>query len=64
MSPIPPMTLKSFNKSLTAQIFAICFISIHVPLIAVITSLAAGFDIQPLTLVLLMLAATLIGTVT
>ncbi|TWF54675.1 GGDEF domain-containing protein [Neorhizobium alkalisoli] len=62
---IPTVRVNSWaiSRSLTAQIFVICFVSIHVPLIAVITSLAAGFDAEPVTLLLLMLAATLLGTI-
>ena len=63
MNPPPPMALQPFRKSLTAKIFMICFLSIHVPLIAVIAYLAIGFETQPLTLLLLLLGATLIGTV-
>ena len=63
MNPTPPMALQPFRKSLTAKIFMICFLSIHVPLIAVIAYLAIGFETQPLTLLLLLLGATLIGTV-
>lgn len=62
MNPTPPMALQPFRKSLTAKIFMICFLSIHVPLIAVIAYLAIGFETQPLTLLLLLLGATLIGT--
>jgi diguanylate cyclase (GGDEF)-like protein len=57
------MALQPFWKSLTAKIFMICFVSIHVPLIAVIAYLAIGFESRPLTLLLLLLGATLIGTV-
>ena len=58
MNPTPPMALQPFRKSLTAKIFMICFLSIHVPLIAVIAYLAIGFETQPLTLLLLLLGAT------
>jgi diguanylate cyclase (GGDEF)-like protein len=63
MNPIPSSMMNVLKTSLTARIFLICFLSIHLPLIAVITYLGAGFDGSLTTILVLMLAATLVGTI-
>eukprot|EP00913_Durusdinium_trenchii_P008164 g7661.t1 len=61
-----PMSSRLFHvvrTSLTVKVFAICFLSVHVPLIAFIIYLASGFVARPEPVLLLLLAATLAGTV-
>jgi diguanylate cyclase (GGDEF)-like protein len=54
--------LRFFQRSLTLKIFAICFICVHIPLIAFIIYLASGFSTETIPLLGLMLGATLAGT--
>jgi len=53
---------RSVISSLTFKVMAICFLSIHVPLIATIVYLSSGFSSQPLPIFILLLSATLVGT--
>jgi diguanylate cyclase (GGDEF)-like protein len=64
MIPGPTAALLAFKKSLTIKIFSICFICVHVPLIALIAYLATGFHVEAISVFTLMLIATLIGTAT
>ncbi len=52
-----------FGSSLTLKIFAVCFAATHIPLLALVTYLLAGFESNPLPVLGTVLAATLIGTV-
>lgn len=51
------------TSSLTFKVMAICFLCIHVPLIAAIVYLSSGFSTAPLPIFILLLCATLVGTV-
>lgn len=51
------------QRSLIAKIFLVSFLSVHVPLIALILHLLFGFETSPVPVFALILAATLIGTV-
>ncbi len=64
MIPIPATASVAFKKSLTFKIFSICFICVHVPLIALVAYLFAGFHVEAVSVFTLMLIATLIGTAT
>jgi diguanylate cyclase (GGDEF)-like protein len=59
---MPTKLLRMFRKSLTTKIFSLCFVCVHIPLIAVIAYLANGFAAEPVPLLLLVLVATLGGT--
>lgn len=50
-------------SSLTFKIFAVCFASTHIPLIALVLFLLLGFDSDPAPVLGIILAATLIGTI-
>lgn len=63
MIPKATMALQPFKSSLATRIFLICFVSVHVPLIAVIVSVASGMSEASLGLFGLLLGATLVGTV-
>ncbi|QFY62257.1 GGDEF domain-containing protein [Rhizobium grahamii] len=54
---------EKFSASLTFKIFAICFLSTHVPLLALVAYLVTGFRSEALPVLLLVLAATLVGTI-
>lgn len=54
--------LRTCRTSLTAKIFAISFVSIHVPLIALISVLTFGFQLDTAALITLLLTATVLGT--
>lgn len=50
------------QRSLIAKIFLVSFLSVHVPLIALIIHLLVGFDTGPVPVFTLILIATVIGT--
>ena len=54
---------EKFSSSLTVKIFSICFLSTHVPLLALVAYLVTGFRSEALPVLLLVLAATLVGTI-
>ncbi|MDM9647258.1 GGDEF domain-containing protein [Rhizobium sp. S163] len=54
--------LQQFNQSLTLKIFSICFVSTHVPLLALVVYLVTGFRSEAMPVLILVLGATLIGT--
>jgi diguanylate cyclase (GGDEF)-like protein len=54
--------LQQFNQSLTLKIFSICFVSTHVPLLALVVYLVTGFRSEATPVLILVLGATLIGT--
>jgi diguanylate cyclase (GGDEF)-like protein len=62
MFSLPTNWLLAYRRSLTLKIFALCFVCVHIPLIAVIAYLGTGFGSAPMPLVMLMLVATLVGT--
>lgn len=64
MIPTPSMALRAVRGSLVAKIFAVCFVAIHLPLIAMVAYLGSGFSSNPGPVISILLAATLIGTVT
>jgi diguanylate cyclase (GGDEF)-like protein len=51
-----------FSASLTLKIFSICFVSTHVPLLALVICLFNGFRSEAMPVLILVLAATLVGT--
>lgn len=61
---IPTAASVAFKKSLTLKIFSICFVCVHVPLIALVGYLVSGFHVGAVSIFTLMLIATLIGTAT
>jgi diguanylate cyclase (GGDEF)-like protein len=54
--------MPNFRRSLIAKIFLVSFLSVHVPLIALIVFLLFGFDTGPVPVFTLILVATLLGT--
>jgi len=56
------VALTKFRSSLTLKIFAICFASTHIPLLALVVYLLTGFQSVILPVVGVVLAATLVGT--
>jgi diguanylate cyclase (GGDEF)-like protein len=50
------------QTSLTIKVFAICFLSVHVPLLVFIIYIAGGNGAEPEPVLLLLLAATVAGT--
>ena len=54
--------MKKIRSSFVAKTFLVCFVSVHVPLIALVAYLSMGFQVGALPVFLLMLGATLIGT--
>lgn len=50
------------QRSLIAKIFLVSFLSVHVPLIALIIHLLSGFDSGPIPVFTLILIATVVGT--
>ncbi|NLS00396.1 GGDEF domain-containing protein [Rhizobium sp. P38BS-XIX] len=50
------------NSSLTAKIFSICFLSVHVPLLALVVYLFMGLQADATLVFLIVLGATLVGT--
>src|SRR6218665_740579 len=63
LNPIPPSSLSKIGSSLTLKIFAVCFVSTHVPLLALVVYLFLGLESDPMPVFGTILAATLIGTV-
>lgn len=53
---------RKFNASLTFKIFAICFASTHIPLMALVIYLVTGFRSEALPVLGTVLGATLAGT--
>ncbi len=54
--------MKKIKSSLVAKTFLVCFVSVHVPLIALVAYLSMGFELGTLRVFLLVLGATLVGT--
>lgn len=54
--------MPAFRHSLIAKIFIVSFLSVHVPLIALIVFLLLGLDTGPVPVFTLILVATLLGT--
>ncbi|NTJ42529.1 GGDEF domain-containing protein [Agrobacterium larrymoorei] len=54
--------IQRFQTSLIAKIFLVCFVSVHVPLIALVLFLAIGFEPSLVSVVVLVLLATVVGT--
>lgn len=63
MIPAPSMAFRAVRNSLVFKIFAVCFLAIHLPLIAMITYLGSGFQSHPGPVLGILLGATLAGTV-
>lgn len=55
-------TMTPLRRSLIAKIFLVSFLSVHVPLIALIVHLVSGFDTSAWPIFFLILGATLFGT--
>ncbi|TNM62879.1 GGDEF domain-containing protein [Aliirhizobium smilacinae] len=62
MIPMSSRLTQMVQTSLTIKVFAICFVSVHVPLLVFIAFLAAGYAAKPEPVLLLLLAATVAGT--
>jgi diguanylate cyclase (GGDEF)-like protein len=63
MIPMTSRLAEMVGTSLTIKVFTICFLSVHVPLLVFIVYLASGFATEPQPVLILLLAATLVGTV-
>ncbi|RWX78712.1 diguanylate cyclase [Neorhizobium lilium] len=59
---MPTRILRILRRSLTLKIFTLCFVCVHMPLIAVIAYLGSGFGAEPMPLLFLLLIATVAGT--
>ena len=62
MKPIMSTLAARFGSSLTLKIFAVCFASTHIPLLALVIYLFSGFDSNTMPVLGTILGATLIGT--
>jgi diguanylate cyclase (GGDEF)-like protein len=62
MIPMSSRLTRMVQTSLTIKVFAICFVSVHVPLLVFIVYLAGGNGAEPEPVLLLLLAATVAGT--
>ncbi len=62
MIPMSSRLTQMVQTSLTIKVFAICFVSVHVPLLVFIVFLAGGYAAKPEPVLLLLLAATVAGT--
>lgn len=62
MIPMSSRLTRMVQTSLTIKVFAICFVSVHVPLLVFIVYLAGGYAAKPEPVLLLLLAATVAGT--
>jgi diguanylate cyclase (GGDEF)-like protein len=62
MHPTMFTVFQKLSTSLTFKIFSICFVSTHVPLLALVVYLFTGFRSEAMPVLVLVLAATLIGT--
>ncbi len=62
MIPMSSRLTRMVQTSLTIKVFAICFVSVHVPLLVFIVYLAGGNGSEPEPVLLLLLAATVAGT--
>jgi diguanylate cyclase (GGDEF)-like protein len=62
MIPVTSKFAQAVQSSLTIKVFAICFLSVHVPLLVFIIYLAGGFATRPEPVLILLLAATVAGT--
>ncbi|MQB21165.1 diguanylate cyclase [Agrobacterium tumefaciens] len=56
------MLVTKIRSSFVAKTFLVCFVSVHVPLIALVAYLSMGFQLSTLSVLLLILVATLVGT--
>lgn len=63
MIPKSVMALQAIRDSLVTKIFAVCFLAIHMPLLAMIAYLASGYSSHPFPVLSILLVATLIGTI-
>lgn len=54
--------MKKITSSFVAKTFLVCFVSVHVPLIALVAYLSMGFQLDTLSVLFLILGATLVGT--
>lgn len=62
MEPRRTPIMQMLRRSLIAKIFVVCFISVHIPLIALVSFLAAGFEPGVLSVFVLVLTATIVGS--
>jgi len=62
MIPMSSRLTQMVQTSLTIKVFAICFVSVHVPLLVFIVYLAGGNSAKAEPVLLLLLAATIAGT--
>lgn len=62
MIPMSSRLTRMVQTSLTIKVFAICFVSVHVPLLVFIVYLAGGNAAKAEPVLLLLLAATVAGT--
>jgi diguanylate cyclase (GGDEF)-like protein len=62
MTPMSSRLTRMVQTSLTIKVFAICFVSVHVPLLVFIVYLAGGYAAKAEPVLLLLLGATLAGT--
>lgn len=62
MAEWPHMTARAIRSSLITKIFVICFISIHVPLLAVVAHVLGGGALSEASILLVLLISTLAGT--
>lgn len=53
----------NWRRSIVVKIFLVCFVCIHIPLIALLLNFGTGASSTPLSVGLVVLVATLIGTV-
>ncbi len=53
----------NWRRSIVVKIFLVCFVCIHIPLIALLLNFGTGASSNPLSVGLVVLVATLIGTV-
>ncbi|MUO79467.1 diguanylate cyclase [Agrobacterium vitis] len=58
----PHMAAQAIRSSLITKIFVICFISIHVPLLAVVAHVLGGGALSEASILLVLLISTLAGT--
>lgn len=62
MIPMSSRLTQMVQTSLTIKVFAVCFVSVHVPLLVFIVYLAGGNAAKTEPVLLLLLAATIAGT--
>jgi diguanylate cyclase (GGDEF)-like protein len=61
MIPVSSRLIQAVQTSLTIKVFTICFMSVHVPLLIFIVYLVRTFADRPEPILLLLLAATVVG---